>query len=173
MRCRGLPCDFACADMRSIDLVAGCFDAALILFGQLAVQSPADVEALLVRVRAALAGSGRLVVEVADASMLDRSSTTTWWTGANDLWGAGEHLVLHERGWEGDAEAVVDRYHVVDLASDRVEVLGVSERAYPSERLATVLAAAGFSPPAVHCAWDGISADALSDWTLAVAEPAA
>jgi len=172
-RCAGLPCDFTCSDMRSIDLADGGFDAALILFGQLAVQAPSDVEALLVRVRDALGRNGRLVVEVADASMLDRSSTTTWWTGRDDLWGAGEHLVLHEHGWDGDAEAVVDRYHVVDLASDRVEVLGVSERAYPSERLATVLAAAGFSPPAVHRAWDGISADALSDWTLAVAEPAA
>ena len=104
-------------------------------------------------------------------AMLDRSSTSTWWTGANDLWGAGEHLVLHERGWDGDAEAVVDRFHVVDLASGRVEVFGVSERVYPPERLATVLAAAGFSPPAVHPAWDGISPDALGDWVLAVAEP--
>jgi SAM-dependent methyltransferase len=172
-RCADLPCDFTCADMRSIDFAAGCFDAALILFGQLAVQSPADVEGLLVRVRAALAGSGRVVVEVADASMLDRSSTSTWWTGANDLWGAGEHLVLHERGWDGDAEAVVDRYHVVDLASGRVEVYGVSERAYPPERLAMVLAAAGFSPPAVHPAWDGISPDALGNWVIAVAEPVA
>jgi SAM-dependent methyltransferase len=170
-RCAGLPCDFTCADMRSIDLSGGCFDAALILFGQLAVQPPADVEGLLVRVRAGLARSGRLVVEVADASMLDRSSTSTWWTGANDLWGAGEHLVLHERGWDGDAEAVVDRFHVVDLASGRVEVFGVSERLYPAERLATVLAAAGFSPPAVHPAWDGISPDALGDWVIAVAEP--
>ena len=60
--------------------------------------------------------------------MLDRSSTSTWSTGEHDLWGAGEHLVLHERGWDADAEAVVDRFHVVDLSSAEVEVFGVSER---------------------------------------------
>ena len=172
-RCAGLPCGFTCADMRSIDLADGCFDVALILFGQLAVQSPSDVEALLVRIRAALTRRGRLVVEVVDATVLDRSSTTAWWTGVNDLWGTGEHLVLHEHGWDGAAEAVVDRHHVVDLATGRVEVFGVSERAYPPERLAMVLAAAGFSPPAVHRGWDGIEPDALGDWVVAVAEPAA
>jgi len=172
-RCAGLPCDFTCADMRSIDLAVGCYDAALILFGQLAVQSPAEVEGLLARIRAALARNGRLVMEVADVSMLDRSSTSTWWTGENDLWGAGEHLVLRERGWDADAEAIVDRFHVVDLASAEVEVFGVSERAYPPVRLGTVLAAAGFSPPVVHPAWDGIAPDALGGMVLAVAEPAA
>jgi SAM-dependent methyltransferase len=171
-RCAGLPSDFTCADMRSLDLADGCFDAALFLFGQLAVQSPADVQGLLVRIRAALARNGRLVVEVADASMLDRSSASTWWTGENDLWGAGEHLVLHERAWDADAEAVVERFHVVDLASAEVEVFGVSERAYPPERLARVLATAGFSSPAVHPAWDGLVPDALRGMVVAVAEPA-
>jgi SAM-dependent methyltransferase len=168
-RCAGLPCSFTCADMRSISLDDGSFDAAMILYGQLAVQRPPDVEALLLRIAAALTATGRLVVEVADASKLDRTSTSTWWTGQDDLWGEGEHLVLHEHGWDDDAGASVDRYHVVDLESGRVEVLGVSEGAYPPERLVTVLRAAGFSPPTVHDAWDSIAPDVLGDWTVVVA----
>jgi SAM-dependent methyltransferase len=168
-RCAGLPCSFVCCDMRTVALEEGSFDTAMILFGQLAVQRPAEAEALLHTLAAALTETGKLVVEVADASTLDRASTLTWWTGRDDLWGEGEHLVLHEHGWDEHAEAVVDRYHVVDAETGRIDVLGVSEGSYPPERLATALGAAGFSPPAVHRGWDGIAPDALGAWIVAVA----
>ena len=95
-----------------------------------------------------------------------------WWTGRDDLWGEGEHLVLHERDWDEDAEALVDRYHVVDAATGRVEVYGVSEAACPPARLATVLEATGFSPPTMHRAWDGIAPETLGGMVVAVSEPA-
>jgi SAM-dependent methyltransferase len=168
-RCAGLPCSFVCSDMRTIMLEEGSFDGVLILFGQLAVQRPAEVEPLLLRIASALTATGRLVLEVADASTLDRASTSRWWTGRDDLWGAGEHLVLHERDWDEDAEALVDRYHVVDAGTGRVEVFGVSEAACSPARLATALETAGFSPPTVHRAWDGIAPSALADWVVVVA----
>ncbi len=169
MRCAGLPCSFVCSDMRTIALEERSFDAAMILYGQLAVQRPAEVEALLLRIVAALKEAARLVVEVADATTLDRAITSTWWTSRDDLWGEGEHLVLHEHGWDDDAEALVDRYHVVDAETGRAEVFGVSEGAYPPERLAAMLADAGLPSATTHPAWDGIAPDTLRDWVVAVA----
>ncbi|OGO54838.1 MAG: hypothetical protein A2V85_16825 [Chloroflexi bacterium RBG_16_72_14] len=164
----GLACTFVQADVRTVQLPAYAFDAAVYLYGQCAVLRPPDLRQTLARVRAALRPGAVLALEAREAARVDRGAGTSWWSGADDLWGVGRHLVLAEHGWDEDAGATVERYHVVTEATGELSVHGVTERALEPETLRAVLAEAGFPAVDLHPAWDGLTFDDAADWVVAV-----
>jgi len=165
-RCVGLPCTFVRADIREFAVEPASFDAAIVLYGQLAVARPDDVPTILTRIRRALRPGGRLALELADVARLDRSLSRTVTSGSGGLWGEGEHVIVHERAWDDDAEAIVERHHVLDVSTGRVERYGVSERAYDEALLGELLGAEGFRNLARDDSWLEIAPDVLSDWIL-------
>jgi SAM-dependent methyltransferase len=168
--CAGLPCTFVLADVREAELPVAAFDAALYLFGQPTVQREADLDVVLGRIAAALRPGGRLALEILRADGIDRSSSTSWWTGSGGLWGAGEHLVLYERDVDPGADAVVERYHVIDLATGALRVYGLADRIVTVEALAAALARAGLSTVGVHPGWDGTVVEGADAFVVVVAE---
>jgi len=168
--CAGLPCTFVQADARAMELPAAAFDAALYLFGQATVQREDDLANVLGRIAAALRPGGRLALEILRAEAIDRSPSTSWWTGAGGLWGDGPYLVLAERAVDETARAVVERFHVLDLTTGTLRVHGLADRIVPVEELAAALERAGLGVTGVHPGWDGAEVEGADAFVLVVAE---
>ena len=164
----GLPCTFLEADVRTADLPHAAFDAAIYLYGQPAVLPPDDLPVVLEHVRNALRPGAAIALEVQEPSGIDRSTTRTWWTGADDLWGAGAHVVLSEQGWDPEARALVERHLVLTDETDEPVVYGVSERILDPRETSDILGSAGFPEVLIHPAWDGLPFDGAAGWYVAV-----
>jgi ubiquinone/menaquinone biosynthesis C-methylase UbiE len=164
----GLPCTFIGGDVRAVDLPRAGFDAAIYLYGQPAVLPPGDLQVVLERVRRVVRPGGAIALEVQQPSRVDRSTVTTWWTGADDLWGPGPHLVLSEQGWDPDARALVERHLVLTDQAEEPDVYGVSEQILEPHELADILGSAGFPDVRIHAAWDGLPFDGAAGWYVAV-----
>lgn len=168
--CAGLPCTFVLSDVRAMELPPAAFDAALYLFGQPTVLPSEDFDAVLALIAAALRPGGRLVLEILRAEGVDRKASTSWWTSTGGLFGHGEHLVLHERGVDEEADAVVERFHVVDAATGALRVYGIADRIVPVEALAAALDRAGLDVVDVHPAWDGADVELGDQFVVVIAE---
>jgi SAM-dependent methyltransferase len=168
--CRDLPCDFVLGDVRAMEPASGTFDAALYLFGQPTVQRPDDLAVVLRRIAAALRPGGRAALEILRADRVDRSATTSWWTSTGGLFGDGEHLVLYERGVDEEAEAVVERYHVIDAATGELRVHGLADRILEVEALGEALGRAGLDVLDAHPGWDGADVEGAELFVVVVAE---
>jgi len=168
--CDVLPCSFVLADVRTMELPAAAFDAALYLFGQPTVQRPEALEAVLGRIASALRPGGRLALEILRAEAVDRSSSTSWSTSSGGLWGDGEHLVLSERDVDPVADAVVERFHVLDVATGELRVYGLADRIVTVGALATALDRAGLDVVDVHPGWDGADVESGEQFVVVLAE---
>lgn len=168
--CAGLPCTFVLSDIQAMELPAAAFDAALYLFGQPTVQRPEALDGVLGRIADALRPGGRLALEILRAEEVDRSSSTSWSTSSGGLWGDGEHLVLHERDVDPVADAVVERYHVVDVATGDLRIYGLADRIVTVEALARALDRANLDVVDVHPGWDGADVESGDQFVVVVAE---
>jgi SAM-dependent methyltransferase len=168
--CAGLPCTFVLSDVQAMELPAAAFDAALYLFGQPTVQRPEALGAVLGRIAAALRPGGRIALEILRAERVDRSASTSWSTSSGGLWGDGEHLVLSERDVDPAADAVVERFHVLDVATGELRVYGLADRIVTVEALAAALDRAAMDVVDVHPGWDGADVESGDQFVVVVAE---
>jgi SAM-dependent methyltransferase len=164
----GLPCTFIESDVRDVPLPNSEFDAAIYLYGQPGVTRPEDLRQILLRVRRALRHGAPLLLEVRNAATVDRSGASSWWAGADDLFGREAHVVMTERGWDAAAGATVERHFVADVESGELSVFGVTERAFEPAELDPMFAEAGFPTIELHPGWDGLDFERASDWLVAV-----
>jgi SAM-dependent methyltransferase len=164
----GLPCNFIEADVREVQLPLGEFDAAVYLYGQSGVTRPEDLREILFGVRRALRPGAPLLLEVRNASTVERSRASSWWAGSDDLFGRQAHVVLTERAWDPDAGATVERHFVADVDSGSLTVFGCTERAFEPNQVGPILAAAGFPAAELHPGWDGLGFERAADWLVVI-----
>lgn len=164
----GLPCIFIEADAREVPLPVAEFDAALYLYGQPGVSKPEDQSEILTRIRRALRPGAPLVLEVRDATSVDRRPEMRWWTGSRGLFGRDVHLILTERIWDSDSRATVERDIVLDIETGVLNTFGVTERAYETDEIEALLADAGFPTVDFHRGWDGLDFENSKDWLVAI-----
>jgi SAM-dependent methyltransferase len=164
----GLPCTFIESDVRAMSLPEAAFDAAVYLYGQPQVPRPGELDEILRRIRAALRPGAPIAVEVYLASPDRTTPSTSWSIERDDLFGPGERLVLAEHALDAAVPALVDRYHVLDMATGRLQVFGVTERLLEPDELAAIVARAGFPAVDLHPGWDGLGFDGAEGWVVAI-----
>ena len=164
----GLPCTFIEADAREVPLPAAEFDAAICLYGQPGVPKPEDQREILTRIRRALRPGAPIVLEVRDEAAVDRRPQVRWWTGSRGLFGRNDHLVLTERIWDEDARTTVERDMALDIETGALTTFGVTERAYETDEVESLLAGVGFASVEFHPAWDGLEFDDSASWMVAI-----
>jgi SAM-dependent methyltransferase len=165
-----LRCAFVEADVRQYDPEPAAYDAALFLYGQLAVFPRENAAALLGKAAAALRPGGRLVVELLDPARVDKADSSWWFTDDKGLWGDRPFLHLGERRWNAAERASVERYYILHLESGAMDEIVLCDQTYKIEEMAGLMRAAGFSNVDSYAGWDGLPLYDAAEWVVYVAQ---
>lgn len=162
-------CTFIQQDMRQMTPPAAHFDAALLLYGQLAVMSRSEAQDVLHRIVAALKPGGRLCLELLDPARIDKRDSRWWYTDDTGLWGDAPYLHLGERFWDEVAQVSTERYHILHLETGQMDEILLCDQAYQPQEMTEMLKAAGFTAVVVYPAWGGLPLYDAAEWVVTVA----
>jgi SAM-dependent methyltransferase len=165
-----LPCRFVEGDVREMVFGGSDFDAAIYLYGQFTIMTPAEAAGVLRRIYAALRPSGRVLLEILDDGQFDKKDSTWWYTDRGGLWGDFPYLHLGERAWDPEQRAAVERFHIINLETGEMQQYGLSDQAYSVEQVTELLHTAGFAGVETHPAWDGLALRDAAEWVVYVAQ---
>jgi SAM-dependent methyltransferase len=163
-------CQFVEVDVRDYEPAAESFDAALFLYGQLAVFPRDEAAKLLRKTASALRPGGRLCVELLDPRRIDKKDSSWWFTDDTGLWGERPFLHLGERHWDEATRTSVERYYILHLDDGAMDEITLCDQAYETEEMAGMMRAAGFATVTSYPAWDGLPLYDAEEWVVYVAE---
>lgn len=161
-------CHFQQQDIRHMDLAEGAFDAAILLYGQLAVFPRPEAQAILTRIRQHLRPGAKLCVELLNQEKADRSHSQWWFTDDKGLWGETPFLHLGERLWLAEATTSVERYYVMDIETGKLTHIELCDQTYMPGEVAAMMQAAGFTAVDIYADWDGLPLYDAEEWQVYV-----
>jgi SAM-dependent methyltransferase len=163
-------CTFDQRDVRTMDVPPGSFDAALFIYGQLAVFTPQEAANLLGRCAAALRPGGRLVVELLDFEHLDKTSSNWWYSDNKGLWGDFPFLHLGERYWDDKRNLSYEQFHLLNLETGALREYTLTDQGYPTQAMTAMMRQAGFGRVDTYPNWEGAEVYDAHEWVVYVAE---
>lgn len=163
-------CTFIEQDVRTVQLEASTFDAALFLYGQLAVFPRHEAQALLELAVSSLHPGGMLCLELLDPEKVDKSHSTWWFTDDTGLWGNAPFLHLGERFWD-DAQAMsLERFYTIHLESGVMDEMLLCDQTYTIPEMTAMLHNAGFPSVQTYPCWDGLPLYDAAEWNIYLAQ---
>lgn len=162
-------CTFVQQDVREMAVRGESFEAALVLYGQLAVMERGEAAALLAEIAAALKPGGKLVVELLEQERVDKQDSTWWFTDDKGLWGERPFLHLGERYWLAAEALSMERFHIVDLETGQMEEILLCDQTYGADEMKDILRSVGFAGVDVYPAWDDVPLYDAAEWNVYVA----
>lgn len=162
-------CRFVEQDVRQITTTPAEFDAAILLYGQLAVFTKAQAQTLLDQICRSLRPGGRLCVELLNQDNVDKTDSTWWFTDDTGLWGSRPFLHLGERFWLADEEMSIERYHILHLETGRLTEISLCDQTYAIKTMVGMMKQAGFETVNVYPAWDGLPLYDAAEWVVYLA----
>jgi SAM-dependent methyltransferase len=165
-------CTFLEQDVRKMDYAEADFDAALFLYGQLAVFPVEEAQMLLEQTARALRPGGRLVVELLDQERVDKRPDTWWYTDDTGLWGDAPFLHLGERFWIEEEKMSIERFSIVHLETGELDEIILCDQSYASGTMGAMMEEAGFAGVKIFPAWDGLPLYDANEWVVYLAQVA-
>src|SRR5690606_29124892 len=162
-------CQFVEADVRAYEPEAAAFDAALFIYGQLAVFPREVARQLLGKAATALKPGGSLLVELLEQERVDKKNSTWWFTDETGLWGDAPFISLGERFWYEDEKLSCERFYTLHLESGRLDEIILCDQTYSVEEMVQMMRDAGFATVEVYPAWDGLALYDGLEWNAYVA----
>ncbi|HXV99545.1 MAG TPA: class I SAM-dependent methyltransferase [Anaerolineae bacterium] len=162
-------CTFIEQDVRGMDFFGANFDAAIFLYGQLAVFTKAEAQALLGQLAGALKPGGKLGVELLNQDRVDKTRSEWWFTDDKGLWGDGPFLHLGERLWYEAEEMSLERFYIIHLETGELTEISLSDQTYAAETMTHMLDRAGFAAVEVYESWDHLPLYDADEWLVYVA----
>jgi SAM-dependent methyltransferase len=163
-------CHFIQADVRGFEFGVSQFDAAILLYGQLAVMSQPEAAALLTNIGRALRPGGQLVLELLNPDQVDKENSSWWFTDDKGLWGSAPFLHLGERLWLAEEQLSMERYFVVQLETGQMDEIILCDQVYQPEEIREMLTAAGFGRVEIYPAWEPLPLYDAAEWLVYVAQ---
>ncbi len=163
-------CHFRQEDVRQAELSPDTYDAALFIYGQLAVFPREEAFALLSKIAAALKPGGRLVVELLNQDQVDKEASTWWFTDDKGLWGERPFLHLGERHWLAEQQLSVERFYVIDLQTEEMLEVNLSDQTYAVTEMEEMLLRAGFKQVDVLANWGELGMYDQNEWVIYIAQ---
>jgi len=163
-------CFFLEQDVRTVTFPPTSYDAALFLYGQLAVFRRDEALALLKKIAVALKPGGRLVIELLDQERVDKNHSSWWFTDDKGLWGDRPFLHLGERTWLGEEKISVEEFTIIDLETAAATEINLSDQTYAVPEMDQMLRDAGFSAVDVYKQWGDLSLYDAEEWIVYVAQ---
>jgi SAM-dependent methyltransferase len=165
-------CTFVEQDVLQMDYEGQNFDAALFIYGQLAVFPRQQAQLLLEKVARSLRPGGLLCVELLNQERVDKCSSTWWFTDDTGLWGNAPFLHLGERFWLADQQTSMERFQIIHLDSGRLDEITLCDQTYAVETMGEMMKTAGFQTVDVYPAWDNVPLYDRDEWIVYVARVA-
>jgi SAM-dependent methyltransferase len=165
-------CTFLEQDVRKMDFTGDDFDAAIFLYGQLAVFPAEEARLLLKRTARALRPGGRLVVELLDQDSVDKSPGTWWYTDDTGLWGDAPFLHLGERFWIDEEKMSIERFSILHLETGELDEIILCDQSYAIEKMVEMMGETGFAGVKIFPAWDGVPLYDANEWIVYLAQAA-
>jgi SAM-dependent methyltransferase len=163
-------CLFYQQDVRQMDFDGAGFDAAVLLYGQLAVMPPEAAQDVLQRTARALRPGGRLCLELLNPERVDKRDGRWWYTDDTGLWGERPYLHLGERFWDAARRASIERYLILHLETGQLDEINLCDQTYTPEEVKAMLQTAGFNHTDHYPAWDGLPLYDAAEWHVYIAE---
>lgn len=163
-------CTFIEQDVRGMDFAGENFEAALLLYGQLAVFTKAEAQALLAKIAGLLKPGSRLCVELLNQDRVDKTRTDWWFTDDQGLWGNRPFLHLGERFWFAEEEMSLERFYIIHLETGKLTEISLSDQTYSIQTMTRMLTEAGFASVEVYQAWDRLPLYDADEWVIYVAQ---
>jgi len=165
-------CQFVEADVRAYEPEVGAFDAALFIYGQLAVFPREVARQLLGKAAAALKPGGSLLVELLEQERVDKKNSNWWFADDTGLWGDAPYINLGERFWYEDEKLSCERFYTLHLESGRLDEVILCDQTYSVEEMVQMMRDVGFATVEVYPAWDGLALYDAPEWNAYVARKA-
>lgn len=163
-------CTFIQADVKQINnYVVGQFDAAVLLYGQLAVMMRDEAAALLQNIQNLLQDEGRVCLEMLDQKRVDKQNSSWWFSDDKGLWGDSPFLHLGERQWRPDTNTSLERYHIIHLESGEMDEIILCDQTYSVDEMCEMMRRVGFGRVDLYPAWDGLPLYDAAEWVVYVA----
>ncbi len=165
-------CTFLEQDVRKMDFAGADFDAAIFLYGQLAVFPAEEARLLLRRTARALRPGGHLVVELLDQDSVDKRPGTWWYTDDTGLWGDAPFLHLGERFWLDEERMSIERFSILHLDTGELDEIILCDQSYAIETMGAMMEESGFAGVKSFPAWDGLPLNDANEWIVYLAQAA-
>jgi SAM-dependent methyltransferase len=163
-------CTFLEKDVREAVLPPQAYDAALFLYGQMAVFRREEALALLTKTADSLQPGAKLAVELLNQERVDKEASTWWFTDDKGLWGDSPFLHLGERIWLEEEQISVERFYVIDLNTQQMLEVNLSDQTYAISEMVDFLKVAGFSQVDVYDDWDDLDLYDRGEWVVYIAQ---
>lgn len=147
-------CEFVLADLRGADFREG-HEVAMMIFGEFNVFPPAEIRAILGRVRAALVPGGSLLVEMQTAAAVRDAGLEPPFEFRSEagVFSAYPHRVKVENAWYEEAATARTVFRVTDEATGRERVYHSTNLAWSEDARRELFAEAGFARLEVAGDW--------------------
>ena len=162
-------CTFEQQDVRQADFGEQSYDAALFLYGQLAVFERGEASALLQKIFRALRPGGGLCVELLDQERVDKKDSSWWYADDKGLWGDGPFISMGQRFWYPDQMLSCERYFTIHLDSGELDEILLCDQTYAVAEVRALLHDCGFARVDVYPAWDSLPFYDAAEWIVYVA----
>ena len=164
----GSQCQFLEQDVRTAEFEVNGFEAALFIYGQLAVFPRDQAQALLNKITRALKPGGMLCVELLDQEKVDKNKSSWWFTDDQGLWGDRPFLHLGERHWLPAQKISVEQFFIIDLQSGTTTEVNLSDQTYAASEMEQMLLEAGFGSVDIFKNWSDLPLYDESEWIVYV-----
>lgn len=163
-------CTFVEQDIRQTDYSGANFDAAMFLYGQLAVFTRAEAQMLLNRIAQSLRPGGKLCVELLNPDRVDKKDSTWWFTDDKGLWGEAPFLHLGERFWHAAEETSSERFQIIHLETGELTEVLLCDQTYAPDTMVAMMKQAGFGAVTVCADWDDLAMYDAGEWIIYLAQ---
>jgi SAM-dependent methyltransferase len=162
-------CKFVEQDIRTVSFEGQRFDAAIFLYGQLAVFPVNEARHLLEQLAQTLKPGGILVVELLNQDKVDKEDSNWWFSDDTGLWGNSPFIHLGERFWVAEEAMSIERFHILRLDDGALEKIVLCDQTYAVEDMVNMMQETGFANVDVYPSWNGLPLYDATEWILYVA----
>lgn len=162
-------CTFIEQDIRQYHPPNATFDAALLIYGQLAVFPKHEAQQILRRIYQSLRPGGMLCVELLNPDHVDRTRSQWWFTDDTGLWGDQPFVHLGERYWYEAEQVSVERFYTINLETGQLTEISLCDQVYPVAEMVTMMQRAGFATVETFVNWDNVPLYDAYEWVVYVA----